>query len=52
MDFGIQSAFWQIVGRLGLAVLVGSALGINRNLRRSRGDVCSAGHRAGRLFAW
>ena len=34
MDFGIQFAFWQIVGRLGLAVLVGSALGINRNLRR------------------
>ena len=34
MDFGIQSAFWQIVGRLGLAVLVGSVLGINRNLRR------------------
>jgi putative Mg2+ transporter-C (MgtC) family protein len=34
MDFGIQSAFWQIAGRLGLAVLVGSALGINRNLRR------------------
>ena len=34
MDFGIQSAFWQIVGRLGLALLVGSALGINRNLRR------------------
>ena len=34
MDFGIQSAFWQVVGRLGLALLVGSALGINRNLRR------------------
>src|ERR1044071_3942855 len=34
MDFGIQSSFWQIVGRLGLAVLVGSVLGINRNLRR------------------
>ena len=34
MDFGIQSAFWQLVGRLGLAVLVGSALGINRNLHR------------------
>jgi putative Mg2+ transporter-C (MgtC) family protein len=34
MDFGIQSAFWQIVGRLGLALLVGSVLGINRNLRR------------------
>ncbi len=34
MDFGIQFAFWQVVGRLGLALLVGSALGINRNLRR------------------
>jgi putative Mg2+ transporter-C (MgtC) family protein len=34
MDFGIQSNLWQIVGRLGLAVLVGSVLGINRNLRR------------------
>ena len=34
MDFGIQSAVWQIVGRLGLVVLVGSVLGINRNLRR------------------
>src|SRR5262249_52108754 len=34
MDFGIQSHFWQIVGRLGLAVLVGSALGINGTLRR------------------
>jgi len=34
MDFGIQSNFWQIVGRLGLALLVGSIFGINRNLRR------------------
>ena len=34
MDFGIQSNLWQIVGRLGLAVLAGSVLGINRNLRR------------------
>ena len=34
MDFGIQSNLWQIVGRLGLAVLVGSVLGVNRNLRR------------------
>jgi len=39
MDFGIQSAFWQIVGRLGLAMLVGSALGINRNLRRKPAGV-------------
>jgi putative Mg2+ transporter-C (MgtC) family protein len=34
MDFGIQSAFWRIAGRLGLALLVGSVLGTNRNLRR------------------
>ena len=34
MDFGIQTAFWQIAWRLGLAVLVGSVLGINRDLRR------------------
>ena len=34
MDFGIQTALWQIVWRLGLAVLVGSALGINRDLHR------------------
>jgi putative Mg2+ transporter-C (MgtC) family protein len=39
MDFGIQSSLWQIVGRLGLAVLVGSALGINRNLRRKPAGV-------------
>src|SRR5262245_22622461 len=39
MDFGIQSTFWQIVGRLGLAVLVGSVLGINRNLRRKPAGV-------------
>src|SRR5215510_11347816 len=34
MDFGIQSNLWQIVGRLALAVLVGSVLGVNRNLQR------------------
>jgi putative Mg2+ transporter-C (MgtC) family protein len=34
MDFGIQSNFWQIVGRLRLALLVGSVLGSNRNWRR------------------
>ena len=39
MDFGIQSAFWQFVGRLGLAVLVGSALGINRNLHRKSAGI-------------
>jgi len=39
MDFGLQFAFWQIAGRLGLAVLVGSALGINRNLRRKPAGV-------------
>jgi putative Mg2+ transporter-C (MgtC) family protein len=39
MDFGIQSAFWQIAGRLGLAVLAGSVLGINRNLRRKPAGV-------------
>jgi hypothetical protein len=32
LDFGIQCAFWQIVGRLGWAVPVGSDLGINRHL--------------------
>ena len=39
MDFGIQSNLWQIVGRLGLAVLAGSVLGINRNLRRKPAGV-------------
>ena len=39
MDFGIQSAFWQIVGRVGLVVLTGSVLGINRNLRRKPAGV-------------
>lgn len=34
MDLGIPSTFWPIAGRLGLAVLVGSALGINRDLHR------------------
>jgi putative Mg2+ transporter-C (MgtC) family protein len=34
MDVGIPVAFWQLIGRLGLAVVVGSALGINRDLHR------------------
>ena len=34
MDFGIQCAFRQIVGRLELVVPVGSDLGIHRHVRR------------------
>jgi putative Mg2+ transporter-C (MgtC) family protein len=41
MGFGLQSTFWQIAGRLGLVLLVGSALGINCNLCRKPAGICT-----------